>query len=71
VILVQASLDKTAATLFLTEPTTSNGLDVMDGTEESLFTKILEQKRTQLLVIYCTSSQIRIPVVWIPDIRWR
>jgi len=46
VILVQASLDKTAATLFLTESTTSNGLDVMDGTEKSLFTEVLEQKRT-------------------------
>jgi len=46
VILVQASLDKTAATLFLTELTTSYGLDVMDGTEESLFTEVLEQKRT-------------------------
>jgi hypothetical protein len=46
VILVQTSLDKTAATLFLTEPTASNGLDVMDGTEESLFTEVLEQKRT-------------------------
>ena len=46
VILVQASLGKTAATLFLTELTTSYGLDVMDGTEESLFTKVLEQKRT-------------------------
>ena len=46
VILVQASLDKTATTFFLTELTTSNGLDVMDGTEESLFTEVLEQKRT-------------------------
>jgi hypothetical protein len=46
VILVQASLDKTATTFFLAELTTSNGLDVMDGTEESLFTEVLEQKRT-------------------------
>jgi hypothetical protein len=46
VILVQASLAKTAATFFLTELATSNGLDVMDGTEESLFTEILEKKRT-------------------------
>jgi hypothetical protein len=41
-MLVQASLDKTAATLFFTELTTSNGLDVMDGTEVSLFTEVLE-----------------------------
>ena len=43
---MQASLNKTAATLYLTELTTSYGLDVMDGAEESLFTEVLEQKRT-------------------------
>jgi len=69
-MLVQASLDKTAATLFFTELTTSYGLDVMDTTEEPLFTEVLEQKRTQLLVIYCTSSQIRTPVVWVLDTLW-
>ena len=40
------STSHTATTFFLTELTTSNGLDVMDGTEEPLFTEVLEQKRT-------------------------
>jgi hypothetical protein len=43
---MQASFDKTVATFCRTELTTSYGLDVMDGTEESLFTEVLEQKRT-------------------------
>jgi hypothetical protein len=64
---MQASLDKTAATFYLTELTTRYGLDVMDGAEKSLLTEVLEQKRTYLLILYCTSSQIGIPVAWILD----
>jgi hypothetical protein len=70
VILVQASLGKTSATLFLAELTTSYGLDVMDGTEESLFTEVLEQKRTQLLVVHRPTGQIGIPVSRITDSCW-
>jgi hypothetical protein len=43
---MQTSLDKTAATFYLTELTTRYGLNVMDGAEKSLLTEVLEQKRT-------------------------
>jgi len=48
---MQAALGKALATLFLVEIPAAHRFDMMDSTEKTRLSKVLEQKGTQLLII--------------------